>query len=158
MVSADDEGLLGAYAPPSQSDGNGTHGTETPTKRKMLRRADYASTQIYQPHAPSSIEKATLEALWNVVSKGNKYTTYYSYLADCDGARQGVAISQFAQTMKHAITHFREKRVQHILKAEIYEKVKASADEIYPHLEVLDGGYQRKPERVDFLRWGVLEL
>ena len=37
--------------------------------------------------------------------------------------------------------HFRESRVRIILKEEVYAKVKDVADEIFPHLETLDGGY-----------------
>ena len=39
------------------------------------------------------IEKASLDGLWSVISKGNKYLEYYSYLADPDPMRKGVAIS-----------------------------------------------------------------
>ena len=114
---------------------------ESPAKkRKMLRRADYASSQMFNPHNPSAIEIAPLESLWQVVSKGSKWTEFYSYLADDDAVRQGVAISQFAQTILHAMRQFREDRVRIILKDEIYKKVKAVVDELYPHFEVLDGG------------------
>ena len=89
-----------------------------------------------------NIVQASLEGLWSVVSKGNKYMEYYSYLADPDPMRKGVSISQFAQCLKFAMDHFREGRMQQVLKPESESKVKAVVDEIYPKLELLDGGSQ----------------
>ena len=57
MELNDAAGLLG----PSSQSTDGSHDDRVaPThgKRKTLRRGDYASTQIFQPHAPSAIEKA----------------------------------------------------------------------------------------------------
>ena len=88
------------------------------------------------------IEKASLEGLCSVVSKGSKYLEYHSYLADKDPMRIGVGISQNAQCLKHAMEHFREQRMEQVLRPEIYSKVKAVVDEIYPKLELLDGGSQ----------------
>ena len=88
------------------------------------------------------IEKASLDGLCSVVSKGSKYLEYHSYLADKDPMRIGVGISQNAQCLKFAMDHFRESRMEQVLKPEIYSKVKAVVDEIYPKLELLDGGSQ----------------
>ena len=139
-MASDDSALFGGLSQASMRSEDG-EGKNRGAKRKALRRADYASTQLYQPHTPSPIERATLEGLWDVVKKGNEYTEYHTYLADPDPLRQGVAISQFAQSMKHAILHFREERVACVLKADVYKKVKEVADEIYPHVVFLDGGY-----------------
>ena len=141
--AGDDAGLLGNL---SQRSGDAvvSHGGEPSAKRLCLRRADYVGSQIFQPHGPSPIEKAPLSDLWDVVRQGNKYTEFYSYLAHSDPVRQGVAISQCAQTLKHAIRHFRESRVKTILQESIYEKVKQVVDDLWPHLEVLDGGYNQK--------------
>ena len=98
-------------------------GKEPAVKRQCLRKADYLGSQIFMPHGPSSIEKAQLPMLWQVVEKGNKWTQYHSYLANPDKVRQGVAISQFAQTLKHSIRHFREGRMKLIMKPEFYEKI-----------------------------------
>ena len=136
---SDDRGLLGNLEHSSSQ--AVTPEEERPAKRRALRRADYTSSQILQPHTPSSIEKATLQGLWDVVIAGNKWKMYFSYLADSEPLRQGVALGQFAQTLKHAIMHFKESRVRIILKEEVYAKVKDVADEIFPHLETLDGGY-----------------
>ena len=88
---SDDRGLLGNLEHSSSQ--AVTPVEERPAKLRALRRADYTSSQILQPHAPSSIEKATLQGLWDVVSAGNKWTMYYSYLADSEPLRQGVALS-----------------------------------------------------------------
>ena len=139
----------GLFGEDTQESTDATQGSILPSqgkKRKVLRRGDYAATQIFQPHGPCQIEKATLEGLWNVITKGNKYLEYYHYIAETDKARQGVAISQFAQTMKHAIHHFREDRVRLALRPEIYEKVKQTVDDIYPKLEILDGGNLYRPK------------
>ena len=76
--------------------------------------------------------------------KGNKYLEFYDYVAASDPVQKGVSMSQFAQCTKHAINHFREERMKIVLKPEIYEKVKAVVDDIYPSLEILDGGSQHK--------------
>ena len=141
--ACDDAGLLGNLSQRSDS-AVLPQNEESSAKRLCLRRADYVGTQIFQPHGPSPIEKAPLGDLWDVVRRGNKYTEFYSYLAHADPVRQGVAISQCAQTLKHAIRHFREGRVQLILQPSIYQKVQKVADELWPHLEVLDGGYNQK--------------
>ena len=78
---------------------------------------------LRQPHGPNPIEKATLEGLWGVVTHGSKYVEYYSYLADTDPMRQRVALSQFAQCLKHAMDHFRESHVKAVMKDEAYAKV-----------------------------------
>ena len=65
---------------------------------------------------------------------------YFSYLAYDDPCRRGIAISMFAQCMKHAMNHFRESRVKKLMKEDVYAKVNEVVDQIYPHLEVLDGG------------------
>ena len=142
-AASDDAGLSGNLSQPVDTAGL-PQNVESSAKRLCLRRADYVGTQIFQPHGPSPIEKAPLADLWDVVRRGNKYTEFYSYLAHSDHVRQGVAISQCAQTLKHAIRHFREGRVQLILQQSIYEKVKKVTDELWPHLEVLDGGYNQK--------------
>ena len=54
-------------------------------------------------------------------------------------------MSLFAQTMKHSINHFREERVQRRFEDGPYQKIKAICDELYPHLEVLDGAMVRPP-------------
>ena len=123
-------------------------------KRLRLRRADYAGSQIFQPHAPSTIEKAPLKELWQVVRTGNKWTEFYSYLAHPESLRQGVAISKFAQTLKRAIAHFREAQMKHILKDTIYERVQVVVDALHPHLEVLDGGYNYKSNSGGFAKLG----
>ena len=110
------------------------------TKKRTLRRGDYHQPQMFQPHGPCAIEKASLAGLWSVVSKGSKWVEYYSYLAALDPCQRGVSISLFAQSLKYAMDHFREQRVQHVMKPELYAAVKAVVDEIYPKLEVLDGG------------------
>ena len=149
---SDDAGLLVGLTPSSQQ--GAMVAAQPAAKRLCLRRADYASSQIFQPHAPCAIEKAGLKELWEVVRTGNPYTEFYSYLAHPESIRQGVAISQCAQTLKYAISHFRESRVQHILKESVYAKVKLVADGLYPHLETLDGGYNLKSKAVGFARLG----
>ena len=144
----DDQGLFGA--PWSQTDSQASY--ETPDKRRQgssersaekrrcLRRGDYAAVMMIKPHAPSSIEAASAEELWGVVSAGSDYTPYHCYAADKDPSKRGIAISQFAQCLKYAIKHFREDRVKAILDPGVYEKVKNVVDGLYVHLEVLDGG------------------
>ena len=109
---SDDAGLLSELFGSQRSDGAvvASEGASA-AKRLFLRRADYVGSQIFQPHGPSPIEKAELGDLWDVVRQGNKWTEFYSYLAHPESARQGVAISQCAQTLKHAISHFKESRL-----------------------------------------------
>ena len=57
-----------------------------------------------------------------------------------------------AQTLKHAISHFRESRVKQILEDNIYERVKKVADALYPHVEVLDGGSSYKSKGPGFAK------
>ena len=155
--SSDDYGLLQNLLPTQSQRNEGAvvaAGDSGSAKRLCLRRADYVATQMLQPHGPSAIEKAPLGALWSVVKGGNKWTEFYSYLAHPEAVRQGVAISQCAQTLKHAIAHFRESRVEHIMKQSIYAKVKQVTDEIYPHLEVLDGGYHYQGKGSGFAKLG----
>ena len=144
-MAGDDACLLGGLPIETQaaSQSSKAGASLSPSKRKALRRGDYHQIQMLQPHAPCSIEKASLAGLWEVISKGNKWLEYYSYLADDDPCRRGVALSMFAQCMKHAMNHFREERVKKILNKHIYEKVKKVVDDIYPSLEVLDGGGKR---------------
>ena len=154
MVSADEAGLLGSFGgiPASQSSqgSQGSMGGDNAAKRTCLRRADYVQSQMLQPHAPSQIEQAPLGPLWSLAKAGNKWTEHYTYLAHCDPLRQGVAISQAAQALKHAISHFRQERVKAVLKPDIYEKVRKVVDEIYPHLEKLDGGYNVQGKKQGF--------
>ena len=153
--SSDDYALLQNLLPTQRNEGAVVAaGDSGSAKRLCLRRADYVATQMLQPHGPSAIEKAPLGALWSVVKGGNKWTEFYSYLAHPEAVRQGVAISQCAQTLKHAIAHFRESHVEHIMKQSIYVKVKQVTDEIYPHLEVLDGGYHQQGKGSGFAKLG----
>ena len=146
MQFGDAAGLLGDFSTQDSSSTNEAPITASQNKkRKVLRRGDYAATQIFQPHGPCAIEKASLQGLWNVISKGNKYLEFYDYIAESSAVRRGVAISQFAQCMKHAMNNFREDRVKIVLRPEIYHRVKEVVDDIYPKLEVLDGGNLYKP-------------
>ena len=154
---SDDAGLLSELFGSQRSEGAVVAqcaGESVSAKRQCLRRADYVGSQIFQPHGPSPIEKAELGDLWDVVRQGNKWTEFYSYLAHPESARQGVAISQCAQTLKHAISHFKESRVHLILKDSVYTKVQESIDSISPHLEVLDGGYNYQGRGGGFARLG----
>ena len=112
-------------------------------KRRVMRRGDYAQSQLMNPHRPSNVEQIDLDRLWAVVTKGNEWVQAHSYLCDEKPERVGVAISQFAQTLKHAIQHFREGRVQACFSEPMIAKVKAVVDPLYEHLEVLDGGALR---------------
>ena len=109
-------------------------------KRKILRRGDYVSTQIFQPHFPCAIEDAVPRELFKIAAAGSKYQEAFSNLAMADEYRQGVGISQFAQTVKHAIEAFRQGRMKAIIKEDVYENVKKVTDDIYPALAMLDGG------------------
>ena len=152
--ASDDAGLLGNLFPSQRGEGAVVAADAGSAKRLCLRRADYVASQMLQPHGPSAIEKAPLGGLWQVVKQGNKWTEFYSYLAHPDPVRQGVAISQCAQVLKHAIAHFRESRVEHIMKQSIYKKVKQQTDAIFPHLEVLDGGYHQNGKTSGFAKLG----
>ena len=144
-MTADDASLLGGLPIETQAASQSSKAADSisPSKRKALRRGDYHQIQMLQPHAPCAIEKASLAGLLEVVSKGNKWLEYYSYLADDDPCRRGVALSMFAQCMKHAMDYFRQERVKKVLDKTIYEKVKKVVDDIYPSLQVPDGGGRR---------------
>ena len=95
MVLGDDSGLFGGWHPTqatmqsmgstaqasrqsmdSQDSANSQGGSPAPiVKKRKLRRGDYHSTQMFQPHGACAIEKASLAGLWSVVSKGSKWTS-----------------------------------------------------------------------------------
>ena len=123
-----------------------------PPKRKILRRGDYAATQIFQPHFPCTIEDAVPKELFRIAAAGSKFQEAFSNVAMPDEYRQGVGISQFAQTLKHAIEAFRQERMKAIIKEDVYEIVKTATDDIYPALVVLDGGRTASKQGFSSLR------
>ena len=134
--------MLGGFANTQSSGASGSNSMSEPApkKRRTMRRGDYAQAQLMLPHRPSTVEQIDLNKLWAVVSKGNEWVQAHSYLCDGQPERVGVAISQFAQCLKHAIMHFREKRVQACFSEAMIAKVKDVVDPLYGHLDVLDGG------------------
>ena len=156
----DAEGLFGA----SQIDlGDGMRGVkraippDSAERRKTLSRSDYIAVQGPRPHNPTAIDEMSLSDLWKVISSGNDWTSYFSYLADPDRRKQGVAISQFAQVMKHAIDHLKRPRLKNMIKDDVYERIISKANIIYPHFEVLDGGsdYWQQRGRTVHLSSGI---
>ena len=116
-------------------------------RRNYVARGDYASTQIFEPFKPCGIEEMNPASMFTMAEKGSRRVTHHSHFADADPYRQGIAISLFAQLMKHVCDRFRSDRIKHILRAELYAKIKIVVDELYPHFDVLDGGPLRRVVR-----------
>ena len=116
-------------------------------RRNYVARGDYASTQIFEPFKPCGIEEMNPASMFTMAEKGSRYVTHHSHFADVDPYRQGIAISQFAQLMKHVCDRFRSDRIKHMLRPELYARIKVVVDELYPHFEILDGGQLRRVVR-----------
>ena len=121
---------------------------EPATKRRnYVSRGDYLSTSIFEPFRPCGLEEMSAGCLYTKAENGSRWVTHHSHLADSDPYRQGIAISLFAQLMKHVCDKFRSDRIKHMLQAELYARIKVVVDELYPHFTVLDGGPLRRVMR-----------
>ena len=121
---------------------------EPPSKRRnYVSRGDYISTSIFEPFRPCGLEEMSPACVFTMAEKGSRYVTHHSHFADADPYRQGIAISLFAQLMKHVCDKFRSDRVKHILRADLYARIKVVVDEHYPHFDILDGGPLRRVVR-----------
>ena len=113
---------------------------EEADKRKMLRRYDHLAVQALNPFGVSEINKATLGQLWEIISNGNKTTSYFAEWPDKDPYRKGIAISRLAQVLEACVEVLKDAKFSQLLEKGILKNALQEAGELSKYLSTLNGG------------------
>ena len=113
-------------------------------KRIQLKPWDRVAKQALDPKGVSSVEECSYEDLWDVCTKGHKKVHYFTELAADEGTggpeKVGIGLSITAETMLAAIGKFKEPHNKKWIVEKHYEKAMREADELMPHLQILNCG------------------
>ena len=120
-------------------------------RRTKLRRYATVAAQALNPYGVSSVEHASCADLWGVCTEGHKAAHFLTELAATDATggdmRAGIGISKTAQVLVAAIETLKLDVNKKWIAEEPYAKAIAEADELLPHLNVLNCGTSGIGER-----------
>ena len=114
-------------------------------KRTVIRYCDTVAAKALDPYGVSSVADVSLETLWKIITKGDKFVHHFSNLAATEETggdyRIGVGVSQYAETM---LAVFKEIQTNNDLRKCVVPTVLRKADheieELKPHFEKLNAG------------------
>lgn len=149
MANTSDFAGLFAPQPANPPSPSGTTTTRNPPasaeRRQKLYNYDAAAAQALNPYGASTFTTTTTEDIWKMVSKGSRKAAFHSELAAEDKSaedkfRIGVGLSRTAETLLEGIKMLDDEYTVRVLKPEILKLAKDEAEELQPHLEVLNFG------------------
>jgi hypothetical protein len=109
--------------------------------RTMLKNMDTLAVQACDPYGPSVIDEATLDQIWKIVKKGNKWAAYFAECASDEDERKGIFLSRFCETMVNICTQLRDREdLRACLKEEVLAHAQDEANLLLPHLLTLNAG------------------
>ena len=120
------------------------HATTTTTStatRSICLSLSLGKTEAFNPQGSTKFERVPLKDVWQEASKGNKWTLYFTELADEDPVRIGIGLSRVAETLQAAANRFlHDQNLRKILKDDYVAKIDAAIKQLEKPLAVLNGG------------------
>ena len=106
------------------------------------------AVQALNATGESKIGVVSLKTMWTMLKTGNKAVKHHSNLAAEDPFRQGVGISQLADTLLAAFAKIKSEKVKQVIREDIYAKAMKEIDTLTPHPKVLNAGPRKFTRRV----------
>ena len=144
--AADTAGLFDATVPAPSSptfDNKKKKDAKPHERRTMLKPYDSVSSQLLEPHGKSLLPMMTLPDLWKMTAAGNYKAKFHSLLCadqSDDPWRVGAGVSRTAGAVKQGILGLQNPNVKAVIKDDLYSKAIKEANDLMPHLNILDFG------------------
>ena len=122
-----------------------TADTKNKEKRSKLKKIDQVATKAFDPFGISILNEASLEQVWAITKKGDKFANFYSELAATEAQggnyRHGIAISRFAEVALVCLSELKSnENLRKCLKESVLDKAVKEGDELEVHLQRLNAG------------------
>jgi len=109
-------------------------------RRVKLFPWDTVASQMFNPYGKSNISDISTGKLWKAASDGNKAVMFHTELAASTDYRVGIGFSRSAEAVVAAIEQLKDPNVTKLLNPAALQAAMAEADELLPHLKVLNVG------------------
>ena len=111
-------------------------------RRVKLYPKDTVAAQFLNPYGSNAFSQVPEFSLWAAVTKGHKTLMYHSELAADAGDewRNSVGLSRAAESIESAIMSLKDANIKLLIKEAHYAKAIKEADDLLPHLKVLNAG------------------
>ena len=114
-------------------------------KNVHLRHWELPPGQLLNPMGMSGVGKISLEALWQLLSKGSDHSKYFCNLCSDDPVRRRVGLSQLSGVFEVVCIHLAKDRVlDAIVKPDVMKQAREEAEELLPHFRKLNQGKSQR--------------
>ena len=109
--------------------------------RTMLKNMDTLAWQACDPYGPSVVDDASLDDIWKIICKGNKWAKFFAEIASPEDERKGIFLSRFCQTLANIIDEIGHREdLRACIKEDVLEAAMVEARVLLPHLKLLNAG------------------
>ena len=122
-------------------------GKDLKAARTQLKNIDTVASKVLNPYGMSIIDDVPQDALWKIVSKGDKFCKFFTELAADDKncadphVREAIGISRYCETMANLITEWQAADdLRKMLKPAIVAKADEEAEKMMPIFQRLNLG------------------